>query len=317
MPAVTKPAPAVGPVTKLVRKKFARKPTAASPTAAPTPDVPKKIFCTAAELAAEYAGLQWLVEGVLLQGQPGVLGGPRKSFKTAIATELAVSVGLGDQHAGNLFLGNFKCGPPQPVAILNGESGDATLVDLLQRICKNKGVTLADVPSLIFSQSVRALHTPEGRDQLTAELRDAGIRLVVVDPLYLALDNVGGHASNLFAMGPALRRVSDCILDAGATPLMVHHCRKSGGKGKDGCDFPELDALTMAGVAEFARQWILLDRIGSHKSDRSGRHSLAMSIGSSAGHWSSHKVDVDEGVPSGDPAERRWSTKVSTVAGSP
>src|SRR4051794_20840473 len=83
------------------------------------------IFLTSADFAEADYSHKWLVRQVLVGGQPGVIGGPKKSLKTSIAVDAAVSVGTGTP-----FLGRFPVPRKQRVAFLSGESGPATLKDI-------------------------------------------------------------------------------------------------------------------------------------------------------------------------------------------
>ena len=58
---------------------------------------------------------------------------------------------------------------------------------------------------------------------------------------------------NLFEMGPLLSSVAKACLDAGATPIMVHHFRSG---GVEVGDKPDLELLAYAGIKEYARQWV-------------------------------------------------------------
>src|SRR5262245_10097736 len=72
----------------------------------------------------------WLVEGILVAGQPGVLGGPKKALKSSLAVDLAISIGTGTP-----FLGRFAVPRRRRVALFSGESSRATLQDTARRVC--------------------------------------------------------------------------------------------------------------------------------------------------------------------------------------
>src|SRR6516164_11082089 len=61
---------------------------------------------------------EWLVEQILVGGQPGVIGGPKKGMKTSIALDLAVSLA-----SGTPFLGVFAVPMRMRVGVISGESG--------------------------------------------------------------------------------------------------------------------------------------------------------------------------------------------------
>jgi hypothetical protein len=141
---------------------------------------------------------------------------------------------------------------------------------------------------------------------LAATIRKHQLEVIIIDPIYLALLSTGSdlQASNMFAMGPLLGRISRMCLDAGATPILVAHSKK-GANTK----VPELEDLAYSGLQEFARQWILVGRRKPYEPG-SGNHRLWFHVGGSAGFSSRWAVDVDEGTVDKNFAGRYWDVSV-------
>jgi replicative DNA helicase len=265
-------------------------------------------FITSAAFDQGDYRLSWLVNGVLVAGQPGVLGGPKKSLKTSLLVDLAVSVAGGRQ-----FLGEFFSPAPCRVAVLSGESGEATLQDAARRVAASKGLRLRDLDVLWgfrLPQLCNLLHVAALQEALDRNR----VKLLLFDPLYLALlagqGPEGFSASNLYQIGPLLLSVVRQCLDIGCTPLMVHHFRMTR-RGKDAYAEPQLDDLAFSGIQEFARQWILLGRRSPFDpDDPEGKHELWLSVGGSAGHSLLRAVDVFEGKLKDDFDGRTWRVAV-------
>ena len=135
-----------------------------------------------------------------------------------------------------------------------------------------------------------------------------------LDPLSLCLlDGAqAGAASNLYDVGPRLRSAAQACLDAGATPVFVHHTTKGG--ARQGAGAPDLEDLAFAGVGAFARQWLLVRRRAPYRPG-SGRHQLVLAAGGSAGHSGCWHVDVDEGALQEDFSGRRWRATARPAGG--
>lgn len=270
---------------------------------------PRLSLVSMADLCDESTEPDWLVERVLVRDQPMVIGGPHKTLKTSMALDLAVSLATGTK-----FLNTFPVPKACTVAVFSGESGGQTISETLQRICRSKGEEPKEC-DVLCGLTLPRLGSASDRTELRHHIRDKGIEVVIVDPLYLCM---GGDrpvsASNLYEVGPVLARFTDTCRRAGATPVFVHHTTKATSSRRTAMT---LNDLAFAGVAEFARQWLLVGRAAEYQPG-SGVHDLVLSVGGSAGHSSGWSVRVDEGREVG---KRRWSLRVrpdqGTEAGSP
>ena len=258
---------------------------------------------TGAELLALDLKPRFLVRGVMVEGQPMIIGGRSKTLKTSLACDLAISLG-----SGTPFLGWFDA-RRTVVGFWSGESGAATIRETGRRIADSKGVNLADCDVSWCFDLPRLSHL-EHLDHLAATIHSKGLKVAILDPLYLVLlsPETASGASNLFLMGSILQGLTKLGQDTGCTIILLHHFRK-GGQADD--ENPAgLEELAQSGVGEWARQWILLQRRAPYQGD--GRHSLWVRCGGSAGHSSLWGVTIDEGLIDPDIfAGRRWEVTVS------
>ena len=282
------------------------KPSANGRHAAPAEAGAKNGFVLAPIDSATFAAAnyqrEWLVRNVLVRGQPVVFGGPSKSLKTSIGIDLAISLGTGTD-----FLGRFPTRRTR-VAFVSGESGPATLQESAKRIWPQRGVDLqhADIG---WQFNLPKLADPGDRLELEEGLLKGGYEFVVLDPAYLCLlgGSVAGgpRAENLLEIGPLLLDVATSCLRAGATPCIVHHCRKGSGANYEPLELPD---LAYGGFAEFARAWLLISRREHYEGD--GVHRLWLNVGGSAGHGGVYAVDADEGQMADDFSGRRWDVSI-------
>jgi replicative DNA helicase len=261
---------------------------------------------TGRELLALDLKPRFLVRGVMVEGQPMITGGRSKTLKTSVACDLAISLG-----SGTPFLGRFDA-ERVAVGFWSGESGAATIRETAKRIAESKGVSLADC-DVLWSFDLPRLSQAEHLDYLGETIRGQGLKVAILDPLYLALlsAETATGASNLFLMGSMLQGLTQLGQQTGCTVDLLHHFRKGGQPDED--NPAGLEELAQSGVAEWARQWLLLQRRTPYQAD--GVHHLWMRCGGSAGHASLWGVSIDEGLI--DPetfSGRMWDVTVSHVA---
>ncbi len=257
---------------------------------------PRLSLVSMADLCDEGTAPDWLVERVLVRDQPMVIGGPHKALKTSLALDLAVSLATGTK-----FLNTFAVPKACKVAVFSGESGRQTINETLRRICRSKDEEPEDCDVLCGFQLPR-FGSAADRTELRHLIRAKGVEVVIVDPLSLCLGD-DRPAANPYEVGPVLARFADTCQRAGATPVFVHHANKTSSSKRIAI---ALGDLAYSGIAEFARQWLLVGRTAEYEPG-SGVHDLSLSIGGSAGHSSRWSVRIDEGREVG---KRRWSLRV-------
>lgn len=261
----------------------------------------------AREFAAHDYHPSWLVRRVLVAGQPAICGGRSKAMKTSNMVDLAVSIGTGTP-----FLGHFDTAR-QTVALLSGESGAFTIQETAQRVANARSVSLADADVYFGFNLPQISRAPDILATIDM-INQTGSRVVIIDPAYLCTLTIGDRrqSSNVFDMGSILVQLTEIGERTGATIIMCHHCRKGPGEGRDRYDPPDLEELSMAGFAEWARQWILIGRREAFEAG-TGHHKLWLNVGGSVGFSGCWSVDIDEGVIRDDFTGRVWEVSVGTI----
>jgi hypothetical protein len=257
---------------------------------------------TCAELDSAALEIRYLVDGLLVAGQPGIVAGPKKALKTSIVIDLGLSLA-----SGKPFLGVFAVHCPIRVGLLSGESGLATIRETARRIAASKEFALADVEGLLFCDCLPQLGSTADLAALRRLIRRDRLEVLILDPTYLMMTGEG--AENLFKQGALLSPIAELGETTGCTVLLVHHTRKNNAN-----EFlpPELENIAWSGFQEWARQWLLIGRRERYEPG-SGEHRLWLNWGGSAGHSGLWAVNVFEGTPK-DIGGRKWEVEVKRAA---
>ncbi len=260
---------------------------------------------TSPELDAGQYELEYLINGILVRGQPGVIAGPKKTLKTNISIDLALSLAEATK-----FLGRFDVKLNARVGVMSGESGAATIQETARRVAKAKQLELRNCDGAVWCFDVPQLGQHDHIEALGNLIADHNLDVLILDPTYLMMLGIGNDASNLFVVGGLLKSLGELAQRTGCTPLLCHHLRKGVSEPYEPA---ELENIAWAGFQEFVRQWILLNRRVRYDPQRGGHHELWMSVGGSAGHSGLWGINVEEGVRD-DLGGRRWDVEVIDAA---
>lgn len=243
----------------------------------------------------------WVVNGLLVRGEPIVVGGPAKSLKTSLMVDLSTSLA---SPLPNRFLGHFPVAPTR-VLFFSAEPGMHSLAEKRRRIMAARGLG-AHALTLTWCFGAPRLDRDSDLIVIDAQLQQSRAEIVIFDPLYLMLSGTAERsAANLYDVGPVLQRVTSVCLERGATPIFVHHFNRPGAVS---CKPATLENLAFAGIGEFARQWLLINRRAKFE-PRSGEHKLWLSVGSSAGQSCLYHLDIDEGRAGVNLGQRSWHVR--------
>lgn len=284
---------------------------------------------TARDFLASAPQHEWLVEGLFIDGQPALLGGPKKTYKTSIAVDLALSVA-----SGTPFLGTFSVPKPRPVVLASGESGAATLAETFRRVVSARNLS----KSVLENVQIMTALPNFGDEASVFAFMDAVLfsnPVWIIDPLYRCFGQGEINTADLVRMGSLLTGFiahmreftgqsyyadadgNEVSYDApGAqlqtrfspsTVILVHHAKKN----TWGRRALEMDDLAFAGVSEFTRQWFLINWRAPFRPAEPKR--LIVAYGGSAGHAGQFALTIDEGQLAADFTGRTWQTAVQSV----
>ncbi|QDV20206.1 hypothetical protein Pan153_48790 [Gimesia panareensis] len=258
-------------------------------------------FLNAAELLAGDFTHEYLVNGVLVKGQPCIIAGPKKCLKTNFLIALGFCIAT-----GNKLFNRFTVPNTCNVGIMSGESGAATIQETFSRIVKSYGWSPQSTEGFHVCFNLPSLESQLDIDQVAQTIKEKQLGALIFDPAYLCL-SLGESASNLFSVGEKLKPLTRLGQETGCTIILVHHTRKRNGQNE--FSEPQLEEIAFAGFQEWARQWILLNRREAYQPDSPGVHKLWFVAGGSAGHSQSWALDITEGAIE-DNGGRVWETNL-------
>ncbi len=246
----------------------------------------------------------FIIDQVLIENQPMVAAGEFKTLKTTILIMLALSL-----CSAAKFLGRYEVLKRKRVLFCSAESGKRKIRKTIYAVAKQMGINLAELRDsgfLKLSWWVPKIGSLEVMDYFKNEIDKAQAEVVMIDPLYQALDD---QQASMILNGQQLAALCNYVLDAGATPICCDHVKRSSENARNREPL-ELSDISGAGKAEYFRQWMLVSRRSKFQPEENRKpHDLWLTIGGSEGHSSQLALNVVENFDDSGHMEIEVSTQ--------
>lgn len=201
-------------------------------------------------LARDTKPTEWLVEGIWENRGWGFVAGEPKTYKSTLATDLAVSIATATP-----FLGHFNVTKPGPVLIVQEENSESIQHARLARILRHKErageihsingslleVTLpdGDCPVYCLDRTRFSFNNTKKRRALEADIKALEPQLVIFDPLQRMLGDLSVRDEK--DVTKCLDWLDKVVNDYKTGLMIVHHYHKSRESG------PQLGGQRMLG----------------------------------------------------------------------
>jgi hypothetical protein len=170
---------------------------------------------TAAErLAMDRPTVSLLIPGLVPEGDATIIGGRPKVGKTRVAYALAAARLNGKPVFG------FEAPEPGPVIVISDDQGDADTGDMLHEL------GIWDHPQLIWSPHFRL--TEADLDRVLAAIKANPGAMVIFDSLR-SISRSLQYGENDPEIGAIIYDLKEAVVEAGGTPVLIHHCNKTEG----------------------------------------------------------------------------------------
>lgn len=187
----------------------------------------------------------WLIEDFWENGSVGVIGAPSKSFKSTFALNLACAVATGKPFDGR----KVKQGA---VLIIQGEN------NLSMEQHKIYAVTGCDTPPPIYFVDDNI--TMEQVYRLDNDIRELGVKLLIIDPMYLLFGS--GDINRHQDIVERLEMLTRLSKNTGCAVMLIHHSRKL----ERGAKITTSDMYGSAFIEGWYESMILLQRKSNNSS---------------------------------------------------
>ena len=194
-------------------------------------------------LATEIDKPKWMIEGIWQEGSHGIIAGEPKTYKSVLATDMAVSVA-----SGRPFLGKYPVRNQGPVLYIQEENSDWLVQDRIRKISNARGTLEGeveilsnklirvkmppDLPIQFLNCSGSDMTNPEDTNDLEKAIQEFKPVLVIFDPLYLMLGEKDESSSK--DVRPVLVWLLKIKQQYKTSVIVLHHWNKAGKSERGG-----------------------------------------------------------------------------------
>ena len=243
------------------------------------------------------------IKGFLAEDQAAILLGPLKALKSSVGIDIGLSFA-----SLAPALGHFPVvGGKRRVTVFASasEAGGGILRATIRRLCREKGITEADIQNWFdVSYEVPQIQNAGDVEKCIESVRVNGTEVAIFDNLVNM--HSGKGAENAFTMVNDIKLLTDEIIKLKALPIVEQHT-----KTIREYRFLDLNDILYAGCGEHFRQWIMLSRRSAYKDN--GFHPMYLRVGASNGLASRYLLDVYEGHPDMPADEKTWKVDIKRV----
>lgn len=179
---------------------------------------------------------EWLVEGIWQKGTYGMIAGEPKTYKSVMATDLALSVA-----SGKAFMNTFPVKSIGAVIYIQEENNISTVQDRVFKVAAAKGMltstmtgwALPDNLPVYFSNNCGInLTNADSRELIEKTIKEIKPVLVILDPLYMMMGGVDENSAT--EVGGILKWLTYLRNEYDVSVLLCHHYNKGTGTTRGG-----------------------------------------------------------------------------------
>lgn len=255
----------------------------------------------------------WMIEEVWQRTSHGMIAGEPKTYKSVIATDMAVSVA-----SGKPFLGRYKVNHPGPVMYIQEENSPWLVKDRITKIATSRGALKGeakytaghlevkmpqDLPLYFLNNMGFDFTNEEDKQFLEDSIKGIKPVLIIFDPLYLMLGGKDENSSK--DIRPVLNWLLHLRYEYKTSVIVIHHWNKAGKSGRGGQRM--LGSVLFHGWVESAMYTRVVNE-GNHQIEVEREFRSFPKPGNM-------NITFNFGQPGDDYYETRIGTSVETVSG--